>query len=71
MNVRSRWRAQVRAKGRHSLRRTLVRRRWRDETNFLLSDAHNARLLLESIAELNRWGAILDRPHERIADDAA
>lgn len=71
MNVRSHRRERIRRPGRHGLRRTLVRKRWHDETNFLLRDPYNAKLLLDSIAELNRWGAMLDRPHERIADDAA
>ena len=71
MNVRSHRRERIRRAGRQGLRRTLVRKRWRDETNFLLRDPYNAKLLLDSIAELNRWGAMLDRPRERIADDAA
>jgi hypothetical protein len=52
------------------LRRACVRRRWRDETNFLLR-THNAKRLLASIAELDRWAALLDRPRERAHDDAA
>jgi hypothetical protein len=71
MNVRSHRRERLRGAGRHALRRTLVRKRWRDETNFLLRDPYNAKLLLDAVAEVNRWGAILDRPRERAHDDAA
>jgi hypothetical protein len=71
MNVRSRRREGIRASGRRGLRRTLVRKRWRDETNFLLHDRSNAKLLLDAIAELNRWGAMLDGPRECAHDDAA
>jgi hypothetical protein len=61
----------MRRTGRHGLQRTLVRKRWRDETNFLLRDPYNAKLLLDAVAEVNRWGAMLDRSRGRAHDDAA
>ncbi|MBV9110038.1 MAG: hypothetical protein JO306_11570 [Gemmatimonadetes bacterium] len=48
-----------------------MRKRWRDETNFLLRDPYNAKLLLDAVAEVNRWGAMLDGPRGRAHDDAA
>jgi hypothetical protein len=53
------------------LRRPRLPGRWRDETAYLLRDPANARLLLDSVAELDRWAAILDAPRERLRDDAA
>ena len=71
MNVKSHRRERLRCAGRRGLQRTLVRKRWRDETNFLLRDPYNAKPLLDAVAEVNRWGAILDGPRQRAHDDAA
>lgn len=46
-------------------------RRWRDTTMMLLSDPVGAKLLLDAIAQLDRWAAILDRQTENRHDDAA
>ena len=49
------------------LRRFPLPRRWRDTTTMLLSDPVGAKLLLDAIAQLNRWAARRDRAR----DDAA
>jgi len=46
-------------------------RRWRDTTTMLLSNPVGAKLLLDAIAQLNRWAAILDGRGETRHDDAA
>ena len=53
------------------LRRPRLRRRWRDETAYLLRNPASAKLLLDAVAELDRWAAILDAPRARRHDDAA
>lgn len=40
------------------LRRARLRRRWEDETAFLLSDPANAKWIMDSIAELDYWREI-------------
>ena len=46
-------------------------RRWRDTTTMLLSNPVNAKVLMDAIAQLDRWAAILDRRTEARHDDAA
>jgi hypothetical protein len=43
--------------GSRGVRRTLLRRRWHDETAHLLSNPANAKWIRESLAELDRWRA--------------
>ena len=43
--------------GSRGVRRTLLHRRWHDETAYLLSNPANAKWIRESLAELDRWRA--------------
>ncbi|MFL5384897.1 MAG: hypothetical protein ACJ8GN_20455 [Longimicrobiaceae bacterium] len=43
--------------GSRGVRRTLLPRRWHDETAYLLSNPANAKWIRDSLAELDRWRA--------------
>ena len=45
--------------------------RWRDTTTMLLSNPVHRQKLMDAIAQLDRWGAILDGRTEIQHDDAA
>jgi hypothetical protein len=38
-----------------------LRRRWHDEAAYLFSNAANARWIMDSLAELDRWRAARER----------
>lgn len=44
------------------LRRERVRKRWHDETAYLLSDPANAKWIMDSIAELDYWRELTGAP---------
>jgi hypothetical protein len=44
------------------LRRARLRRRWNDETTYLLSDPANAAWIMDSIAELDYWRELTGAP---------
>ena len=58
------------ARRRAGVRRGKLPRRWRDTTTMLLSDPAGAKALLDAIAQLDAWAAILDRRSGQ-AHDAA
>lgn len=43
------------------LRRVRLRRRWHDEAAYFFSNAANARWIMDSLAELDRWRAARER----------
>jgi hypothetical protein len=46
----------------HGLRRSALRRRWNDETEYLLSEPANARWIMDAIAELDYWREVTGDP---------